>query len=76
MKFLFLIVLVIAVLLVLRKVQSSRKNVQPPPSSRGPESMVKCAHCGVNQPVSESILTHGCYYCCSAHQHQAESRQD
>jgi len=76
MKFLFLIVLIIAALLVLRKVQSSRKSVQPPPSSRDPESMVKCALCGVNQPVSESILTRGRYYCCSAHQLQAESQQD
>jgi uncharacterized protein len=76
MKFLLLIVLVVAVLLVLRKVQGSRKSVQPPPASRDAEQMVKCAHCGVNQPVSESILTHGRYFCCRDHLLQAESRQE
>ncbi|MCM8612706.1 PP0621 family protein [Accumulibacter sp.] len=31
------------------------------------ERMVQCAHCGVNQPVSESLLANGRYYCCAAH---------
>jgi uncharacterized protein len=76
MKILFLIVLAIVALLLLRKVQAFRKRVQPPPASSASERMVKCAHCGVNQPISESVLTHGRYYCCSAHWHEAESGQD
>jgi len=31
------------------------------------ERMVQCAHCGVNQPVSESLLVNDRYYCCAAH---------
>ncbi len=31
------------------------------------ERMVQCAHCGVNQPISESLLANGRYYCCAAH---------
>lgn len=72
MKFLLLIALFFAVLWILRKAQSARSAGRPPPA-RAPERMVKCAHCGVNQPVSESILTHGRYYCCAAHQHEGES---
>ena len=74
MKYLLLIALFFVVLWALRKAQSSRSGVQAPPASRVPEQMVKCAHCGVNQPVSESILTQGHYYCCEDHRHVAESR--
>ncbi|TMQ77975.1 hypothetical protein ACCUM_2426 [Candidatus Accumulibacter phosphatis] len=35
--------------------------------------MVQCAHCGVNQPVSESVLANGRYYCCAAHLREAQS---
>ncbi|WP_374683204.1 PP0621 family protein [Accumulibacter sp.] len=34
---------------------------------REAERMVQCTRCGVNQPVSESILADGRYYCCAAH---------
>lgn len=76
MKFLLLIALFFFVLWLLRKLGTARPEVQAPPASRAAERMVKCAHCGVNQPVSESILTHGRYYCCLAHRHEAESLDD
>ncbi|EXI87995.1 MAG: hypothetical protein AW11_02288 [Candidatus Accumulibacter regalis] len=34
---------------------------------REAERMVQCTRCGVNQPVSESVLADGRYYCCAAH---------
>jgi uncharacterized protein len=74
MKFLLLFALFFVVLWLLRKARLSRSAENPPPAARVPEQMVKCAHCGVNQPVSESILTHGRYYCCNDHRHLAESR--
>ena len=73
MKFLLLVALFLAVYLLLRKAAASRSSARQP-SPRAAERMVKCAHCGVNQPVSESILTHGRYYCCNAHRLEAESR--
>jgi len=76
MKYLLAVALFFFVLWIWRSVQSFRSGTQAPPSSRTPELMVKCAHCGVNQPVSESILTHGRYYCCSAHRHEAEAADD
>lgn len=76
MKYLLLIALFFVVLWALRKAQASRAKDQVPPASRASERMVKCAHCGVNQPVSESILTNGRFYCCIAHRHEAESMED
>ena len=73
MKFLLLVALFLAVYWLLRKAAASRSSGRQP-APRAPERMVKCAHCGVNQPVSESILTHGRYYCCNAHRQEAESR--
>jgi len=74
MKYLLLIALFFVVWWLLRKAQASRASGRSSPAPRAPEQMVKCAHCGVNQPVSESILTHGRYYCCNAHRLEAESR--
>ncbi len=72
MKFLLLMALFLAVYLLLRKAAAARSAARPP-ASRPPEQMVKCAHCGVNQPISESTLTHGRYYCCDAHRREAEA---
>jgi len=74
MKFLLLVALFLAVFWLLRKASASRSSERQSPPARASERMVKCAHCGVNQPVSESILTHGRYYCCDAHRLEAESR--
>ena len=73
MKFLLLVALFLAVYWLLRKARAARA-AERQPAPRAPERMVKCAHCGVNQPLSESILTHGRYYCSDAHRQEAESR--
>jgi len=76
MKFLLWIALFFIVMWFVRKAKSIRSEGPPPPFSRGPEEMVKCAHCGVNQPLSESILSRGNYFCCSEHRRLAETRND
>ena len=76
MKYLLLIALFFLVLWFLRKAQAARGVQNPSPSAREPESMVKCVLCGVNQPASESVLSKGRYYCCVAHQVDAEARPD
>ena len=70
MKFLLLIAVFFAGLWLWRKECSTRADGAPP---RAPERMVTCSYCGVNQPVSESILIKGLYYCCAEHRQQAES---
>ncbi|HRD93240.1 PP0621 family protein [Accumulibacter sp.] len=52
---------------------SSRGEAGTRTVQREAERMVQCARCGVNQPVSESILADGRYYCCAAHLHDAPS---
>ncbi len=37
------------------------------PMLRPTEQMVQCVHCGVNQPIGESILSEGRYYCSADH---------
>ncbi|WP_313951719.1 PP0621 family protein [Accumulibacter sp.] len=67
-KYLLLIGLVWAVWLIWRKGRtSSHDGVESQTVEREAERMVECARCGVNQPVSESILANGRYYCCQAH---------
>ena len=41
---------------------------EPPPPAAGVEDMVRCAQCGVHLPRSESIVTHGKFYCSAEHQ--------
>ena len=73
-KFLLLVVSFFLIVAYLRHAGKRRSSRSPSPAERAPEHMVKCAYCGVNQPVSESILTHGKYYCCNAHRQQAAAR--
>lgn len=72
-KYLLLIALAIVVWWLWRKAQATRSGGQTPPAPREAEQMVTCARCGVNQPVSESILAGGSYYCCAAHRRDAEA---
>jgi hypothetical protein len=72
-KYLFWFALVIIAVWIWRKSKASGSGEPRPPSEREAEGMVKCSYCGVNQPVSESILAAGRYYCCAAHRHAAES---
>lgn len=43
---------------------------QRPRWAGGAEDMVRCAHCGVHLPRSESITTRGAFYCSVEHQRQ------
>lgn len=69
MKYLILLIFVyVVVSLVRRAARSGRKQEK---GARPPESMVTCSFCGVNQPISESLLIDGRYYCCENHQREA-----
>lgn len=72
-KYLLLIAFAVVVWWMWRKAQAARVNEQSQPTPRAAEPMVKCAHCGVNQPLSESIQAGEFYYCSAAHQRAAEA---
>lgn len=68
-KLLVFIVLGVAVYLLFKNYQRKLNQPDnPSPSERGPEDMVKCAHCGVNMPRSEAILSQGEFFCTPEHQ--------
>ena len=75
MKYLLWIALFLLVYWTLRKTRN-RGEKSPPTTSRAPEQMVTCAHCGINLPVSESIHDEsGRHFCCIDHQRAAELRK-
>lgn len=75
-KLLFWVVLIIAVLFVARiaarmaaarqadEQKPARRN---PPPAAAPESMVRCAHCGIHLPRSEAVLQNGLTWCSTEH---------
>jgi len=63
-KFL-LFIAVLAVIYAL--VRASNRRGKPPPAARMPESMTRCAHCGVHFPRAESLSEAGQDYCSEDH---------
>lgn len=70
MKYLVLILVVVAVLWLLRA------NRRPPPPTREKsqkaklprvEDMVSCAQCGLHLPHDEALPGRGGFFCCDAH---------
>lgn len=74
MKYLFLIGLASLFWWLWRKAARSRsKSTLDKPPAVESEDMVRCSLCGVNQPVSDSILAGDRYFCNSEHRRIAES---
>ncbi|MFC5302382.1 PP0621 family protein [Azospira restricta] len=71
-KLILLLILAAIVWWLWRKLQAPARDA-PPQASRPAESMVSCAHCGVNQPRSECVESGGRLYCCEAHRRAAEA---
>jgi uncharacterized protein len=64
MSRLFLLIAIAVVVYLL--IKSYRKNV-PQQDKTIAEDMVRCAHCGVHLPKSESILAGGNFFCGAEH---------
>ncbi|MGE5490097.1 MAG: PP0621 family protein [Actinomycetota bacterium] len=52
--------------------EASRRRGTVSPQQPPVERMVACAHCGVNQPLSESLAAGERFYCCDAHRRLGE----
>ncbi len=68
-----IILLVLAVLIFYWILKGYRRNIErraAPPSARPGEDMVRCAHCGVHLPRSESITTQGKFFCTREHERE------
>jgi uncharacterized protein len=69
-----IVLLVIGLLLAYAVYQSYRKRAgrQGPRTHKGNEDMVRCEHCGLHLPRSESLLASGKFYCSAEHQPQRQ----
>ncbi|MGV2861508.1 PP0621 family protein, partial [Achromobacter sp. AGC39] len=43
------------------------KAARSAPAPAAPESMVRCAHCGIHLPRSEAVLVNGMTWCSTEH---------
>jgi uncharacterized protein len=66
-RLIFLIVIVVAIVLLVRSYRKKVAQQDQPPIQSAAEDMVRCAHCGVHLPKSESILSEENYFCSAAH---------
>ncbi|HKA42942.1 MAG TPA: PP0621 family protein [Burkholderiales bacterium] len=72
-----IILLVLGLLLVYWILKGYRRGIErrgTAPPARGGEDMVRCAHCGVHLPRSESLTTQGEFFCTPDHQREHERR--
>ena len=74
-KYLLLIAGVLVVYWIVRSRLRRRNNNAARQDNTVADDMVRCAECGVHVPRSESLVVHGQFYCCAAHQrrHDPES---
>jgi uncharacterized protein len=64
-RLIFLLAVIFVVYILLK---SYRRQIPGQDASdKAAEEMVRCLHCGVHLPKSESVSVNGKYYCCDAH---------
>ncbi|MFP5419649.1 MAG: PP0621 family protein [Gammaproteobacteria bacterium] len=68
LKILLLIGIGLVVWGLVRGFQRSLKTPSRHADRKAAETMVKCAHCGVNLPRSEAIFSQDAFYCTPEHQ--------
>jgi uncharacterized protein len=67
-KLLLILAVALLVFYVLRNYSRGSRVPPPEPGRTGqPEDMVRCAHCSVNLPRSEAILSKGRFFCSEEH---------
>ena len=65
-KLIFLVLAIVVVWLVLKNLAKARRRDQAP-RPPAPEDMVRCTHCGVHLPRSESHASGGNFFCSEDH---------
>ncbi len=61
------LLMLIAIAVVVYLLLKSYRNSPPARDSAAAEDMVRCVHCGVHLPKSESILSGGNIFCSTEH---------
>ena len=61
------LLLFVAVAIVVYLLFKSYRKEAPRQDKSAAEDMVRCAHCNVHLPKSESIMARGQFFCCAEH---------
>ncbi len=76
MKFLLLLVVALLVVWVWRSGRRSDEELprqeEHPTTPPGPQTMVRCAHCGVHLPQADAVVGRVGLYCSAEHRQRAE----
>lgn len=72
MRYLFLLILVVAGIYLFRTL-SKRPPADPRPPETAGGNMVRCAHCGVYLPEDEAIRSGDRFYCSAEHRDRGTS---
>lgn len=67
-KLIFFVIIVLLVYWIIKSRQPENTETDSPPESI--EDMVRCTHCGVHLPKSESIASEDMFFCSDEHRHQ------
>ena len=69
MRLLLLLLVIVGALLLRNKLQGKgAAKVTPPQAGKAPETMQRCAHCGVFLPRGESLEARGVRFCSREHE--------
>ncbi|MGN6701719.1 MAG: PP0621 family protein [Burkholderiaceae bacterium] len=75
MRVLLWAVVVFLLVKMFQRVGARSSSPTPPSRPALPEAMVRCAHCGLHLPVSESVAgPAGTPFCCAEHRQRHLSR--
>lgn len=66
-KLIFLLLLIVIAWAVVKHVVKSRSSSGQQKQPPAPEDMVRCSHCGVHLPRSESLTSDGRFFCSEDH---------
>lgn len=76
-RVLFVVLLALAVVLWWKQRQRGGRPPAPPEAptrTPQPEAMLRCAHCGVHLPASQSLPGRGGVFCCAEHRERFEAQ--
>jgi uncharacterized protein len=65
-KLIFLVLVIVVVWAAFKSYRNFSARAKPPPEA-APEDMVRCAHCGVHLPRSESHASNEKFFCSEEH---------
>ena len=75
MKYLLLLALLAGVFFYARRGRPSEPEARKPPPPAPPQTMLRCAECGMHLPADEALPGKGGVFCGAAHRASFEARQ-